>query len=135
MEQPRTEELFSEKEKNEFISPAVKITPDQDFLTMNTADLKAMLEVIPKEALWYEEDVFEKDFKLVLNSVKKDQQESEDMESYYCEECKFKATSQKCLKIHIAFVHDPIFFKCEVCPIITRTELALHYHIDNKLGC
>ena len=91
-----------------------------------------MLEVIPKEALWYEEDVFEKDFKLVLNSVKKDQQESKDMESYCCEECKFMATSQKCLKIHIAFVHEPIFFKCEVCPMITRTELALHYHIDIK---
>ena len=40
-----------------------------DFLTKNTADLKAMLEAIPKETLAYQEDIFEKDFKEVLNSV------------------------------------------------------------------
>ena len=117
--------------QEEFISPAVKITPDQDFLTKNTADLKIMLEGIPKEALWYEEDVFEKDFKEVLNSVENNQ-ESNEMTSFCCEECNFRGTSLRCLKAHICFVHNGKFYKCDVCPMKTRTELALHYHIDIK---
>ena len=36
------------------------------------------------------------------------------------------------LRIHIAFVNDEKFFKCEHCPIRTKTELALHYHVDIK---
>ena len=62
----------------------MKIFPDQDFLTMNTADLKEILEAIRKEALCYEENVFEKDFKLVLNSVK-EERKTNDMISYCCE--------------------------------------------------
>ena len=119
------------KVQEEFISPAVKILPDHDFLTKNTADLKAMLESIPKEALFYEEDVFEKDFKLVLNSVK-EEQKSDDMTSYCCEECNFRATSKRCLSAHNTFVHGYKFYKCEVCPMKTRTEQALNYHVDIK---
>ena len=52
----------------EFINKAVKIQPDQDFLTKNTTDLKPMLEAIPENLLYIEEDVFETDFKQVLNS-------------------------------------------------------------------
>ena len=48
----------------------VLISPHCDFLTQNTVDLKAMLEAIPKETLEYDVDVFEKDFKEVLNSEK-----------------------------------------------------------------
>ena len=65
------QEIFSRKGQEEFTSQAVKILPDQDFLTKNTAELKEMLEAIPKEALCYEENVFEKDFKLVSILLKK----------------------------------------------------------------
>ena len=50
----------------------MKVVPDQNVIAQNTAELKAMLEAIPKEALEYEEDVFEKDFKLVLSSEKEE---------------------------------------------------------------
>ena len=30
------------------------------------------------------------------------------------------------------FEHDPTFYKCNYCPMRTRTEIALHYHIDMK---
>ena len=53
----------TDKTKVEVSNNVIKIVQNQDFLTKNTADLKAMLEAIPKESLAYEEDVFEKDFK------------------------------------------------------------------------
>ena len=112
-------------------SSAIKIVPDQDFLTNNTADLKAQLEAIPKEDLFYEEDVFEKDFKLILNAEKKEEK-SDTMVSYNCNKCKFRASSNRCLSAHEAFVHDDKFYKCENCPMRTKTEPALHYHIDIK---
>ena len=116
-----------------FVSPGLKIIPDKDFLTQNTADLKAMLEAIPKEALSYQEDIFEKDFKEVLSSVDNvKREESKDMQSYNCNNCSFRGSSPRCLKSHITFVHDPNFYKCDVCPIKTKTERAMHYHIDIK---
>ena len=48
--------------QEEVFSSVTKIIPDTDFITKNTADLKAMLETIPKEALNYEEDIFKKRF-------------------------------------------------------------------------
>ena len=123
-------EKITEKTQEE-VKPVVIIVPDIEFLTQNTADLKAILEAIPKEALEFEEDVFEKDFKLVLNS----EVETDDLNqtnSYSCELCNFRASSKRCLKAHKRFVHDTKFFRREYCPIKTRTELALHYHIDIK---
>ena len=58
-----------------------KIIPDSDFLTQNTTDLKAMLATIPEEALNFEEDIFEKDFKDVLNSFKEEEEQSDNMTS------------------------------------------------------
>ena len=121
----------SRRPQEEVFSDIVTIVPDQDFLTQNTADLKAMLEGIPKEALPYEEDVFEKDFKLVLNSEEKEEN-SDIMLSYNCNKCKFRAGSKRCLQAHNTFVHSDKFYKCENCPMKTRTELALHYHIDMR---
>ena len=108
-----------------------KIVPDQEFLTSNTSDLKAMLGAIPLEALIYEENVFEKDFMTILNCEKKEE-ESDAMASYNCEKCKFRASSKRCPKAHNAFVHDEKFYKCENCPMRTKTESALYYHIDIK---
>ena len=112
------------------VKPKAEV-PDKESLTKNTADLKKMLEAISREALTYEEDVFEKDFKEILNSNKTDD-EPDNMLSYKCNQCQFKASSKSCLKIHVTFVHEDIFYKCDNCPMVTRTELALHYHIDIK---
>ena len=109
----------------------LKIVPDKDFLTMNTADLKASLDAIYKEAIPYEQDVFEKDFKLILNSENNDE-ESDNMKSFNCDYCKVRASSKRCLKAHVTFSHESKFYQCESCPIKTRTELALYYHIDIK---
>ena len=46
----------------------VEILPDA---SQNTADLKALLESLNKEGIPNEQDVFDLDFKEVLNSVKK----------------------------------------------------------------
>ena len=86
--------------QEEVFSSEGSIFPDTDFITMNTADLKLMLETIPEEVLNYDEDVFEKDFKTVLNSEKVEE-EVNHMESYRCNECNFRATSKRCLKTHI----------------------------------
>ena len=98
---------------------------------MNTADLKSILKNIPIESLHYEVDVFEKDFKEILNS-EKNKTESDNMKSYNCDDCNVKASSKQCLKAHKTFVHDMNFYKCENCPLKTRTEAALYYHIDMK---
>ena len=109
-----------------------KIIPDTDFLTQNTADLKAMLETIPEEALNYEEDIFEKDFKVVLNSFEGQEEKSDNMTSFNCDQCKFRGTSERCLYAHIIFVHDPKLYTCNTCPMKTRTQQAMYYHIDMK---
>ena len=48
-----------------------------------------MLESIPEETLNYDKDVFEKDFKEVLNSVEVEKDPG-DMSSLKCKECKFR---------------------------------------------
>ena len=68
---------------------------------------------------------------MVLNSYKKDNK-PDNMLSDKCDQCQFKASSKRYLKTHVTFVHEDIFYKHENCPIKTRTELALHYHIDIK---
>ena len=98
----------------------MKIIPDQDFFTNNTAELKELIEAIPNVALCYEENVFEKDFKLVLNFVKEGQKNYRI--SYCCEECNFRASSQRGLKAHITFTHGSKFCRCEECPMKTETE-------------
>ena len=120
-----------DKPQNKFVSSVVKIIPDNSFLTKNTADLKLMLETIPIEALEYDEDAFEMDFKLVLNSGEK-QTQTDSMESFKCEECNFRASTRRCLSTHKAFVHNAKYYKCEQCPNKTRTEEALKYHMDLK---
>ena len=102
----------------EYIGIATKIYPDQDFLTKNTADLKSMLESIPSELLWFDENVFEKDIKTVLNSVKTEP-EPDNVKRYECEQCNFRGTSKKCLKAHITFVHNTKFYICPLCPLKT----------------
>ena len=62
--------ITQERRNQDDYSNVMKIVPDQDFLTQNTADLKTMLDAIPNESLEYEVDVFEKGFKEVLNSEK-----------------------------------------------------------------
>ena len=108
-----------------------EIVPDQNFITQNTADLKALLDSIPEEALNYDEEVFEKDFKEVLNSADVEYDQG-DMNSLNCDECKFRATTKRCLKAHVTFVHGTNFFQCQHCQMKTRTEKALFYHIDLK---
>ena len=117
--------------EEEFSSIGQQILPDKDFLTKNTADLKLMLEAIPQDTLAYDEDTFEKDFKLILNSVKNESQ-SDRMISLKCEKCNFRGSSRRCLNAHISFVHSLKYFKCDHCPVKTRTEQALYYHIDVK---
>ena len=138
IEDKRTHESTKHKEvqskvsvNEEVFSTGAKIIPDTDFITMNTADLKLMLEAIPAEVLNYEEDVFEKDFKEVLNSEKV-KAEKDCMQSYPCDECNFRATSRRCLKTHMTFVHSPTFYRCKHCTLKTRTDNALQYHIDMK---
>ena len=127
----RKENPTKKVEQVEFVSSIVTITPDNNFLTINTADLKLMLEAIPKEALEYDEDAFEKDFKLVLNSGEQ-QTQQENMESFQCEECNLKAGSRRCLSAHKTFIHNSKYYNCDQCPIKTRTEPALKYHVDIK---
>ena len=91
--------------KEEVFSATVRIEPDQDFLTKSTADLKAMLESISKESLHYEEDAFEMDFKLVLNSVE-DIKDTGNNTRYQCDQCKFRGHSRRCLRAFITFVHE-----------------------------
>ena len=74
--------------RNQVKTNTVRIVPDQNFITQNTADLKAWLDAIPKEALEYGEDVFEKDFKLVLSSEKEEESPS-NLNIYNCDLCKF----------------------------------------------
>ena len=117
--------------KEEVFSTGVKIIPDTDFITMNTADLKLMLEAIPEEVLNYEEDVFEKDFQIVLNS-ETIEAEVDHMESYRCNECNFRATSKRCLKAHVTFTHSSKFYNCKHCTVKTRTDPTMQYHLDMK---
>ena len=86
--------------QEEVSTKGAKIIPDTDFITMNTADLELLLEAIPEEALNYDEDIFEKDFKEILK-LEKVEIEADRMESYICNECNFRATSKRCLKTHI----------------------------------
>ena len=125
------QDIYFRKMQEEVFCTMVKIVPDTEFLT-NTADLKTMLEAIPEEAFNYEEDTFEKDFKVVLNSQKGHEEESDKMTSFNCDQCSFRATSKRCLNTHFVFVHDPKFFNCDMCHVRTRTEQAMHYHIDIK---
>ena len=53
------------------------------FLTLNTADLRTILESIQND-LPYKEEVFEKDFLEILNSNPEEDMQ-EDMTSYICD--------------------------------------------------
>ena len=100
----------TETTSEEFTSEPVKILPDLHFLTKNTADLKLMLESIPEKHLWFEENVFEKDFKLVMNSVKSEP-EPASMNRYQCDMCLFRGTSRRCLKTLNTFVHGTTIYR------------------------
>ena len=50
--------IISEQIHKEENINVLTIIPDPNFITQNTADLKASLEAIPKESLEYEEDVW-----------------------------------------------------------------------------
>ena len=54
------------------------------------------------------------------------------MISEKCKQCNFRASSRRCLKAHITFVHSLEYFSCENCSIKTRTQSALEFHIDRK---
>ena len=66
-----------------------------------------------------------KDFKVVLNSHSGKEEESDNMMSFHCDKCNFRATSNRCLYTHVIFVHDPLFYKCDICPMETRSGDAL----------
>ena len=104
-----TQEGKSKMSMQEEVSPkGAKIIPVTDFITMNTAYLKLLLEAIPEEALNYDEDIFEKDFKEILKSEKVEI-EADRMKCYRCNECNFRATSKRCLKTHMTFTHSKQF--------------------------
>ena len=89
--------IYFRKMQEEVFSTVTKIIPDTDFITKNTADLKTMLETIPEEDLNFEEDTFEKDFKIVLNSYKGQEEQVKNMTSLNCDQCGFRAASNRCL--------------------------------------
>ena len=110
---------------------SVKVIPDQEFLTKNTCELKAMLEAIPEEALNYNEDTFEKDIKRVLGS-KDTARISEDMTSFKFDKCNFRASPEICLRAHNTFVHGDKFSNCPHCPMRTRTECEIILMLENR---
>ena len=101
----KTQSETTLERRNQEETALVKIVPDQNFLTQNTADLKAWLEAIPKEAFIYEEDLFEKDFKEILNSEKVELF-PDNKNKYNCNQCNIRASSKRCLKAHKTFVHE-----------------------------
>ena len=86
----------------------LKLVPDQQFLTSNISELKAMLESILEEALNYDKDTFEMDLKEVLGPEDK-VRISDKMKSYNCDECQFRATiaswKKEALDYHINIKH------------------------------
>ena len=104
-----------------------KIEPDNDFLTKNTKDLEAMLKNLPKEAFYPGEEVFQEDFKFILNE-KEDDEQTIPESKFICGECSFKASSKRVLNIHNKFVHDQSFHSCDVCPIRTKTIGGMKVH-------
>ena len=104
-----------------------KIEPDNEFLTKNTKDLEAMLKNLPKDAFYAGEEVFQEDFKLILNQ-KEDDKQTKSESKFICGGCSFKASSKKVLNIHHKFVHDQSFHSCDVCPIRTKTIDGMKVH-------
>ena len=54
------------------------------------------------------------------------------MERYKCNNCKFKTTSKRNLRVHIKLVHDFKFFTCGECEYKAKTKVSLKYHKKNK---
>ena len=104
-----------------------KIIPDDEFLTKNTKDLEEMLSQIPKESLYTEEEEFYEDVQEVLNK-KEDNLVSKTPGKFLCQDCKFKAGSNKAMGIHIMFLHDMNFHTCNICSMRTKTTRAMKNH-------
>ena len=109
----------------------VEILPDPTFMTQNTADLKAMLESLNKKGIPNEQEVFNLDFKEVLDSTPKEESPN-NMKSFQCNQCNFRGATARCLNAHTIFLHDSKSFKCNICKITTRTEQAMFYHMNMK---
>ena len=76
------------------VDNAHKIIPDDEFLTKNTKDLEKFLSQIPKESLYTGEEEFYEDVQEVLNK-KEDNLASKTPGKFLCQDCKFKAGSNK----------------------------------------
>ena len=111
----------------DFQDKVQKIEPDNEFLTKNTKDLEAMLKNLPKDAFYAGEEVFQEDFKLILNQ-KEDDKQAKSESKLICGGCSFKASSKKVLNIHHKFVHDQSFHSCDVCQIRTKTIDGMKVH-------
>ena len=105
-----------------------KIVPDQEFLTMNTKDLEEMLKALPEEAFYAGKKEFQDDFDTILNE-KVEIKTVEPGTRFRCNECKFKASSQRALRAHLKFVHETTFFKCKHCKMRTKTADAMQLHL------
>ena len=119
-----------QKEHNEKYhkSEVVVIEPDTELLTQNTKDLEEMLRLINKESLYpLCSDEFDVDFNEILNK-KVDIEKYETSDGYRCDDCKFKAGSQKVLNTHYKFVHDLSFYACDFCKTKTKTIGAMKLH-------
>ena len=110
------------------------ILPEDDWMTMNTIDLKKMLESIPIELLNMdeEEEILQNDYLEILNKCETTK-ETQNMnpEKNKCEKCKFKTTSSRNLRMHVNLVHDPKFFNCDQCDIKAKTKVALKHHKES----
>ena len=102
------------------------IVPDKEFLTRNTKDLEDMLKALPKETFYTEDIEFQKDFKDILNE-KVDDCNTND--KFTCDQCKFKASSARCLNAHKRLVHDATFYVCKQCQRRTKTVSAMKEHM------
>ena len=91
-----------------------------------------MLKSVHQELLYSEEEEFEIDFQNILNEkvVNTDLITLED--KFMCDQCKFKASSQRALRAHKSFVHESIFYLCKRCGARTKTTGGMEHHLSRK---
>ena len=110
---------------------AQQIKPDAKFLTQNTKDLREMLRALPADTLNTGVDEFERDFNDILNERVTEPILLEKTHCLKCPKCNFKASSNKVLNIHHAFVHDNSFHTCDICGARTKTVGGMKQHKSN----
>ena len=113
----------------------VEIQPEEEWVTMNTADLNAQFEKFKAEIDYIKDSYdLERDCIDILNDVLNvTLNHSEDQKSpgrSKCDQCRFKTTSDKNLKTHKEMVHQLSLLHCVMCDVKVRSKEDIKKHMQ-----